>query len=84
MAESSLAPTLLVSMPQLLDPNFERTVVLLCEHGEDGAFGLVINRPTDTSAADAVQLTPAACPGQRCAVVERRSGRTAARVDPAR
>jgi putative transcriptional regulator len=55
---SSLAPTLLVSMPQLQDPNFARTVVLLCEHGESGAFGLVINRPTDTSAAEAVQLTP--------------------------
>ena len=45
-------------MPQLQDPNFARTVVLLCEHGENGAFGLVINRPTDTSAAEAVQLTP--------------------------
>lgn len=56
--ESSLAPTLLVSMPQLLDPNFARSVVLLCEHGPEGAFGLVINRPSDTSAADAVQLAP--------------------------
>jgi putative transcriptional regulator len=55
---SSLAPTLLVSMPQLLDPNFARTVVLLCEHGSQGAFGLVINRPTETAAADAVQLAP--------------------------
>jgi putative transcriptional regulator len=56
--DSSLAPTLLVSMPQMLDPNFARTVVLLCEHGPDGAFGLVINRPSDTAAAEAVQLTP--------------------------
>jgi putative transcriptional regulator len=54
----SIAPTLLVSMPQLNDPNFARTVVLLCEHGPEGAFGLVLNRPTDTDAADAVQLTP--------------------------
>jgi putative transcriptional regulator len=59
-SEHSLAPTLLVSMPQLLDPNFARAVVLLCEHGQGGAFGLVINRPTDTSAAQAVQLTPPA------------------------
>jgi len=42
---SSLAPALLLSMPQLLDPNFARTVVLLCRHSEDGAFGLVVNRP---------------------------------------
>ena len=33
-------------MPQLKDPNFEQTVVLLCEHGEDGALGVVVNRPT--------------------------------------
>ncbi len=33
-------------MPQLTDPNFERTVVLVCEHTEEGALGLVINRPT--------------------------------------
>ncbi len=33
-------------MPQLSDPNFRRTVVLVCEHGEDGALGLVVNRPT--------------------------------------
>jgi putative transcriptional regulator len=54
----SLAPTLLVAMPQLLDPNFARAVVLLCEHSAEGAFGLVINRPSDTAAFDAVQLEP--------------------------
>jgi putative transcriptional regulator len=56
--ETSLAPTLLVSMPQLADPNFAKSVVLLCEYGPEGAFGLVLNRPTDTEAADAVQLSP--------------------------
>ena len=44
---SSLAPSFLLSMPQLLDPNFSRTVVLLCKHNEDGALGLVVNRPID-------------------------------------
>lgn len=33
-------------MPQLSDPNFSRTVVLLCEHEDGGALGLVVNRPT--------------------------------------
>jgi putative transcriptional regulator len=42
---TSLAPSLLLSMPQLLDPNFVRTVVLLCRHTEEGAFGIVVNRP---------------------------------------
>jgi putative transcriptional regulator len=54
----SLAPSLLLSMPQLVDPNFTRTVVLLCEHGPDGAFGLVVNRPSEVTAAVAVNLEP--------------------------
>ena len=37
-------------MPQLLDPNFHRTVVLLVHHDEDGTFGVVLNRPTDIEA----------------------------------
>ena len=55
---NSLAPRLLVSMPQLNDPNFKQTVVLLCEHGEEGAFGLVLNRQTDTPVSSVVRLTP--------------------------
>jgi putative transcriptional regulator len=37
---------LLISEPYLPDPNFERTVVLLCEHNEDGSFGFVLNKPS--------------------------------------
>src|SRR6476659_7384272 len=54
----SLAPALLLSMPQLVDPNFARSVVLLCEHAPEGAFGLVVNRPSDVAAASAVNLEP--------------------------
>lgn len=39
------APCLLVANPILMDPNFLRAVVLLVEHNEGGAFGLVLNRP---------------------------------------
>jgi len=49
---------LLLSMPQLLDPNFARTVVLLCDYGPEGAFGLVINRPTEMPASSMVRLDP--------------------------
>ncbi len=42
---------LLVASPNLLDPNFARAVVLLLAHSEQGALGLVLNRPTVTSVA---------------------------------
>jgi putative transcriptional regulator len=37
---------LLISEPFLADPNFERTVVLLCEHNDEGSFGFVVNKPS--------------------------------------
>jgi putative transcriptional regulator len=54
----SVAPSLLLSMPQLNDPNFSRTVVLLCQHDADGAWGLVLNRPTGHPAASVVEIDP--------------------------
>jgi putative transcriptional regulator len=54
----SITPSLLLSMPQLTDPHFARSVVLLCDHGPDGAFGLVVNHPAEVTAAEAVQLDP--------------------------
>ena len=57
-ATGSLAPSLLLAMPQLRDPNFTRSVVLLCDHGPDGAMGFVVNRPTDVHAASAVAIEP--------------------------
>jgi len=56
----SLAPAFLLSMPQLMDPNFSRTVVLLCKHREEGAFGLVVNRPLVTTGRVTVNLNPPA------------------------
>lgn len=37
---------ILVSEPYLPDPNFERTIILLCEHNEEGSFGFVMNKPS--------------------------------------
>jgi putative transcriptional regulator len=51
-------PTLLLSMPQLQDPNFSKSVVLLCDFIPDGAFGLVLNRPTELPASAMVRLDP--------------------------
>jgi putative transcriptional regulator len=49
----SVRGQLLIAGPGLLDPNFWRTVVLVVEHSEEGAFGIVLNRPSETSVEDA-------------------------------
>lgn len=38
---------LLIAMPSMMDPNFHRTVTYICEHTENGALGIIINRPLD-------------------------------------
>jgi putative transcriptional regulator len=45
-------------MPQMLDPNFSRTVVLLAEYGPHGAFGLVVNRQMQEAASEVVRTDP--------------------------
>lgn len=54
--ELSLAPGLLLSMPQMLDPNFTRAVVLMVEHNEDGSFGLILNQQSDMSVGSLLQV----------------------------
>ena len=55
----STAPLLLLSMPQMTDPNFARAVVLLCEYTDQGAFGLVVNRQMNEPAWTLVKTEPA-------------------------
>jgi putative transcriptional regulator len=45
---------LLIAGPTLLDPNFWRAVVLVVEHSDEGAFGLVLNRVSETTVGEAV------------------------------
>lgn len=42
---TSFANQLLIAMPSLVDPNFQRAVIYVCEHNEQGTVGLIINRP---------------------------------------
>jgi len=50
----SLQGHLLIAGPRLLDPNFWRTVVLVGEHTEEGALGIVLNRSSETSVDEAL------------------------------
>jgi putative transcriptional regulator len=50
----TLKGQLLLASPGLFDPNFRRTVVLVTEHNEEGAAGLVLNRPSETAVSEAV------------------------------
>jgi putative transcriptional regulator len=54
MAKDLRAGRLLVATPDLADPNFTHTVVLLLEHNDEGAFGVVLNRPSDVEVATAL------------------------------
>lgn len=47
MQSTTLTNQFLIAMPGLADPNFYRTVTYICAHNEDGAMGIIINRPLD-------------------------------------
>jgi putative transcriptional regulator len=52
--DESLRGKLLVASPALVDPNFARTVVFITEHNEEGAMGIVLDRPSETTVGDVV------------------------------
>ena len=54
MAPDPLTGRLLVATPVIGDPNFHRSVVFLLDHGESGALGVVINRPTDVGLGESL------------------------------
>ena len=62
-ASRSLAGSLLIAHPSMLDPNFRRTVLFISEHDPgEGALGVIINRPLDRQVAELVTETPPADP----------------------
>jgi len=50
--QSYLSGHFLIAMPNLQDPNFNRTVTFICEHNANGAFGVVINRQVDADVGE--------------------------------
>ncbi|MBV7583997.1 YqgE/AlgH family protein [Pseudomonas sp. PDM33] len=66
-AASYLKHQFLIAMPHMADSNFAQTVTYLVEHNEQGAMGLIINRPSGLSLADVLeQLRPDELPPVRC------------------
>ena len=62
----SLRGHLLIAGPSLWDPNFRRTVVLIGHHDDEGAVGVVLNRPLETTVEEAVPpLSPLVPPGEQ-------------------
>jgi len=55
---NDLAPKkghLLISEPYLGNPNFDRPIILLCEHGLEGSFGFVLNKPGETTVGEVME-----------------------------
>jgi putative transcriptional regulator len=84
-----IAPGLLIAAPMLRDPNFERTVVLMCIMSDDGAMGLVINREAPLNMRDILTQLGLSCVGEGAqplmlgGPVAQDSGLLLYRVDPA-
>jgi len=54
---TDLTGKLLIAMPGMGDPRFDRSVILMCAHSEDGAMGLIVNKPVpDLAFADLLEV----------------------------
>lgn len=60
-AATPFAGQLLIALPSLADPNFARAVVLLCQHDDDGAMGVIVNRASEYTLGDVFSQMEIAC-----------------------
>ena len=61
MNSVDLTQHFLIAMPAMVDPHFAKSLTLVCEHNENGALGIVINRPTDMNLhglLEQIKITP--------------------------
>lgn len=69
-APTPLADRFLLALPALGDPNFSRSVVMLCQHDADGAMGVLVNRPSEYTLGEVFRQMGIACTDE--ALCERR------------
>lgn len=60
-----LTGKLLIAMPGMGDPRFAHSVVYLCSHGDDGAMGLIVNKPADLPLSALLEQLEIPCPSRR-------------------
>jgi len=65
MTDSRLTNHFLIAMPGLMDDNFNQAVTYICEHDENGTFGIIINRESDISLNDVMQQMKIPYPPER-------------------
>lgn len=59
---ANLTDHFLIAMPGLMDPNFYHTVTYVCEHNDEGAMGIVVNRPMNIQLSDILEQMQIPCP----------------------
>lgn len=64
----SIEGRLLIASPMLSDPNFFRAVVYIARHGSEGAFGVVLNRPSNLRLEEVLEQARGQCPKRRDAI----------------
>lgn len=68
IASDLTTPVLLLAMPQVVDPFFHKSVVLLLHHEEEGSFGFIVNRPTEIRLTEILEGMEVAWQGRESAV----------------
>src|SRR5579885_3437203 len=67
---SSLTGHFLIAMPNLGDPNFARGVTFICQHGEEGTMGLVVNRASEYKLGDVMAQMQMRCEDEAVAATQ--------------
>ena len=69
MQSVNLTHHFLIAMPNMADPHFSKTLTYICEHNEQGALGLVINRPTEMTLAQLLDQVSIPVSSRKCEAI---------------
>ena len=69
MQSVNLTQHFLIAMPAMVDPNFSKTLTYICEHNEQGALGLVVNRPLNMTLAKLLAQVSIPITAKQCGAI---------------